>query len=316
MSYKGRTVAVVVPAHNEETQIKRVIDTMPPLVDYIVIVDDASTDRTAEVVMAELDNDPRVFLLIHEANQGVGGAIASGYKWARDNDVDMAVVMAGDGQMNPRDLPALLDPIVDHGINYSKGNRLIYPRARELVPGMRFFGNSVLSLMTKFASGYWHVADSQTGYTVADRKVLQTIDWDKMYKRYGQPNDLLIRLNIENFRVRDVPVEPVYNVGERSGIRIQRVIFTISHILFTGFFKRLNEKYIVRDFHPLIIFYAMSATFALLGLGFLMRTIFEWLHVGTAPPLSSMAFLFFLSMGFQSFAFAMWFDMEANRNLR
>lgn len=316
MSYKGKTLAAVIPAHNEETQIERVIDTMPDFVDFIVIIDDLSDDRTVDVVTRRLEGNERIVLLKHETNQGVGGAIASGYKWARDNNLDMAVVMAGDGQMNPRDLPALLAPIIEDGINYTKGNRLIYPRARELVPGVRFFGNSVLSLLTKFASGYWHVADSQTGYTVADSKVLKTIDWDKMYKRYGQPNDVLIKLNVENFRVRDVPVEPVYNIGERSGIKVSRVIFTISNILFKGFFYRLNEKYIVRDFHPLIIFYAMFGLFALLGLGFLVRSILVWIDAGAAPPMTTLASFFFASMSLQSLAFAMWFDMEANRHLR
>lgn len=316
MSYKGRTLAAVIPAFHEETQIARVIETMPDFVDHIVIVDDASRDRTSEVVASYIDKDTRIVLLIHETNQGVGGAIATGYKWARDAGVDMAVVMAGDGQMNPRDLPSLLDPIVDDGINYSKGNRLIYPRAKELVPGVRFFGNSVLSLLTKIASGYWHIADSQTGYTVADRKVLALIDWDKMYKRYGQPNDLLIKLNVENFRVRDVPVEPVYNIGEKSGIKVSRVIVTISNILLKGFLWRLREKYIVRDFHPLVLFYGMGVLFLALCLAFVIRVVLLWGAQGDAPLLSSMAAMFFWASGMQSIVFAMWFDMEANRHLR
>ena len=316
MSFHGKSVAVVVPAYKEETQIARVIETMPDYVDHIVIVDDASPDRTSEVVKSCMAGNPRIVLLIHEKNQGVGGAIASGYKWARDHDVDMAVVMAGDGQMDPADLPALLAPVADEGVNYSKGNRLIYPRARELVPGVRWFGNSVLSLLTKIASGYWHVADSQTGYTVADKRVLKTLDWDRMYKRYGQPNDVLIKLNVENFRVRDVPIKPVYNVGEKSGIKVSRVLFTISGLLLRGFLWRLNEKYVVRDFHPLVLFYALGAAFILFSLLFAVRTIWLWIDASTAPVLSGMASMFFASMGLQSIFFAMWFDMEANRDLR
>lgn len=316
MAFSGKTVAAFVPAFKEETQIARVIDTMPEFIDWIVIIDDASPDKTSEVVKAKMPDNARIILLIHEQNQGVGGAIATGYKWARDNDVDMAVVMAGDGQMDPADLPALLKPVAEEGVNYSKGNRLIYPKARELVPGVRWFGNSVLSLLTKIASGYWHVADSQTGYTVADRRVLQTIDWDRMYKRYGQPNDLLIKLNVENFRVRDVPIKPVYNIGEKSGIKVSRVLFTISGLLFKGFLWRLNEKYVVRDFHPLVLFYGLGAAFVIFSLLFAMRTVWLWAADGTAPVLSSMAAMFFASMGLQSIVFAMWFDMEANRDLR
>lgn len=316
MAFSGKVVAAVVPAFKEETQIARVIETMPDFVDWIVIVDDASPDRTSDVVKSKMAENGRIVLLVHEENQGVGGAIATGYKWARDNNIDMAVVMAGDGQMDPADLPALLRPVAEQGVNYSKGNRLIYPKARELVPGVRWFGNSVLSLLTKIASGYWHVADSQTGYTVADRQVLQRIDWDGMYKRYGQPNDLLIKLNVENFKVRDVPVRPVYNIGEKSGIRIRKVLVTISGILLKGFLWRLNEKYVVRDFHPLVIFYSLGAIFIALSALFFLRVLFLWAGAGDAPVLSSMATMFFASMGLQSVAFAMWFDMEANRNLR
>jgi glycosyltransferase involved in cell wall biosynthesis len=316
MAYKGKTLAAVIPAHNEETQIENVIDTMPDFVDWIVIIDDASPDKTSAVVRARMASNPKVVLLVHEVNQGVGGAIASGYKWARDNGADMAVVMAGDGQMDPSDLPSLLDPVVNDGVNYSKGNRLIYPNARELVPGVRFFGNSVLSLMTKVASGYWHVADSQTGYTVVDKSVLHRINWDKMYKRYGQPNDLLVKLNVENFIVRDVPIKPVYNVGEKSGIKVSKVIFTISGILLAGFLYRMNEKYIVRDFHPLVLFYGSSVFSFFLALIFLVRLMLVWIGEGEAPILSTIATMFFTTMGMQSLFFAMWFDMEANRHLR
>ena len=225
-------ICVVIPAHNEERNLPIVIRTLPDYVDAIVVVDDVSTDRTLEVVEEERHSDPRVVLIKHAVNQGVGGAIASGYEWARDNNMDCAVVMAGDAQMDPVELPILLGPCLRDGVNYVKGNRLIYQQSRHIIPGIRFFGNSALSLFTKFASGYWHVSDSQCGYTVADKAVLRRIDWSAMYRRYGQPNDLLISLNIQNFTVRDVAVRPVYGVGEVSGIKIKRVIFTISRVLF------------------------------------------------------------------------------------
>jgi glycosyltransferase involved in cell wall biosynthesis len=230
--YRNKKISVVVPAYNEETQIAIVIDTMPDLVDHIVIVNDLSKDRTAEVVTSHpAYGDSRIVLINHEENQGVGGAIATGYKWSRDNGIDISVVMAGDAQMNPADLPAILDPVVDDRVDYTKGNRLVTGEAFKRIPKIRFFGNSALSLFTKIASGYWHVADSQTGYTAINARALKVINWDKMFKRYGQPNDLLVKLNVEGFRVQDVPVEPVYNVGEQSGINIRKVIFTIGSLL-------------------------------------------------------------------------------------
>jgi glycosyltransferase involved in cell wall biosynthesis len=314
--YGNKAIAVVVPCYKEERQIGKVLDTMPDIVDRIVVVDDCSPDGTARVVEEWGAKDARIVLLRHEANQGVGGAIATGYKWARDNGMDIAVVMAGDGQMDPADLPGLLDPIVVDGVNYTKGNRLIWRGSFRLMPKRRFFGNSILSFLTKVASGYWHVADSQTGYTAADRQVLEAIDWDRMYKRYGQPNDLLVKLNVQQFRVRDVPVRPVYGVGEESGIKIRRVIFTISNVLLKGFLWRMWERYVVRDFHPLVFFYLLGVILLLIGTVLFGRTLLLWFRDGEAPPLSAISMMFCYSTGLQAIFFAMWFDMEMNKHLR
>lgn len=314
--YKEKRVAAVVPSYNEESQIARVIETMPAFVDHIVIVNDASGDRTAAVVEDCRTRDGRVVLISHEVNQGVGGAIATGYKWARDRGVDVAVVMAGDGQMAPEDLPNLLDPVVSGEVDYSKGNRLFTGEAFKEIPKIRYFGNAVLSLLTKIASGYWHVADSQTGYTAINRKALQTIDWDQMYKRYGQPNDLLVRLNLYRFRVRDVPIKPVYNVGEISRLKIRKVLFTISWLLIKLFLWRMKEKYIVRDFHPLIFFYMLGVgLFGLSGVLF-CRLVYLWVKMGFAPELTAIAWMFSFGLGLQCLFFAMWFDMEYNKDLK
>ncbi|MDR2442277.1 MAG: glycosyltransferase family 2 protein, partial [Deltaproteobacteria bacterium] len=255
--YKEKTVAVVVPAYNEEKLISTVILTMPDFVDYIVVIDDKSKDNTVKEVERLQKFQPKLVLLTHAQNQGVGGAIATGYKWARDHDIDLTAVMAGDGQMDPADLPSLCDLVAEEGVDYAKGNRLAYEESYHLIPKIRFFGNAILSFLTKIASGYWHIADSQTGYTVISLRALKALDWDKMYKRYGQPNDILVRLNIENMRVRDVPIRPVYNIGEVSGFKPRQVLWPISRLLIKGFIWRLWKKYMIRDAHPLILFIFM-----------------------------------------------------------
>jgi glycosyltransferase involved in cell wall biosynthesis len=175
--YGDCKIAVVVPAYNEEILISRVIETMPDYVDWIVVVDDDSQDGTAGAVRRYLsDQGKRLQLIQHETNQGVGGAIATGYKWCRDHEADVAVVMAGDAQMDPADLPALLDPVVTDKVDYTKGNRLFTGDAWNQIPRVRYLGNSGMSLLTKIASGYWHVADSQCGYTAINLKALKTID--------------------------------------------------------------------------------------------------------------------------------------------
>jgi glycosyltransferase involved in cell wall biosynthesis len=314
--YRDKSVAVVVPAYNEETQIMGVLSTIPPFVDWVVVVDDHSSDRTSELVRLQAMQDPRIVLLQHATNQGVGGAIATGYKWARDRGTDCAAVMAGDGQMDPSNLPMLLDPVVAGETDYAKGNRLVTGEAYRTIPRTRYLGNAALSLLTKIVSGYWHIADSQSGYTVISRHALEAIDWDRMYRRYGQPNDLLVRLNVENMRVRDVPVRPVYRVGERSGIRYHRVIFTISWLLFKLFWWRMKEKYVIRDFHPLVFFYLLAFLLMMLSAGFTGHVLVLWHRLGHAPELSTLGALFMFATGMQSLFFAMWFDMEANKDLR
>ena len=250
--YLNKVISVVVPSYNESHQIGKVISTMPEFIDYIVIVDDCSSDGMENVVKKYQEENKKVVLIRHLTNQGVGGAIATGYKWSRDKNVDIAVVMAGDGQMDPKDLPSILDPVVKGETDYSKANRLLSSGAIREIPTVRLIGNSVLSLLTKIASGYWHISDSQTGYTAINKEALRVIDWDLMYKRYGQPNDLLVRLNINNFRVKDIITRPVYNIGEKSKLKVRKAVFTISWLLLKLFFFRLKEKYVLRDFHPLV----------------------------------------------------------------
>lgn len=313
--YENHNICVVVPAYNEETQIAKVIETMPDYVNKIVIVDDCSKDKTVEVIKQHAENNSRVILIEHEVNQGVGGGIATGYKWARDNNMDVAVVMAGDGQMDPKDLPAILEPVIKDKADYSKANRLASGEAYKNIPKVRYFGNSALTLLTKIASGYWHVTDSQTGYTAINKKALRTIDWDKMYKRYGQPNDLLVKLNVFNFRVTDVVTDPVYDVGEKSGIKVRKVVFSIGWLLVKLFFWRLKEKYIIRDFHPLIFFYCLAMILAVMSLGFGVNLVCGWIAVGHVPQMSALALMFCLITGLQSGFFAMWMDSDYNRKI-
>jgi glycosyltransferase involved in cell wall biosynthesis len=314
--YKNKKISLVIPAFNEVTQIAKVIMTIPDFVDVIIVVDDASEDRTSNVVKKlSLYKSKKVILINHLVNEGVGGAIASGYKWALKNNFDIAVVMAGDGQMNPADLKTILDPLVRDQADYVKGNRLIAADASKKIPMIRLIGNIILSFFTKIASGYWAISDSQTGYAGINKKALRAINWDKMYKRYGQPNDILVRLNVAEMRVGDVIVEPVYNVGEKSGIKIHKVIFTISILMLRLFAWRMKEKYILRNFHPLVFFYFFGAICLVISLIFFVRFVLLWVNNGSVPELSFLIWLFTFSIAFNSFSFAMWFDYQENKHL-
>ena len=310
---EGKRVAVVVPAHNEETLIAETVRTIPGFVDRIYIVDDCSTDGTVAAVRAL--GDPRVELIEHERNLGVGGAIVTGYLKARDDRIDVTAVMAADAQMDPDDLETLAGGVARGEVDYAKANRLFTGQAWEVIPRYRYLGNAVLSLLTKIASGYWHVADSQSGYTAISLEYLDLLDLERVYKRYGFPNDLLVHLNVWNARVRDYPSRPIYGVGERSGIRLRKVVPTISWLLLKGFFWRMREKYVIRDFHPLVFFYALGLLMSAVGLGLgIALLVLRIMGNGITPATVVLVALLLIS-GSQFTLFAMWFDMESNRDL-
>ena len=315
--FEGAKVAVVIPCYDEGHLIDRVIETMPDFVDRLYVVDDKSNDDTAQIIRGFAEADPeRIQFIRHQVNQGVGGAIASGYKAALADRIDVTVVMAGDAQMDPDDLPAIVAPVARGECDYTKGNRLFTGDAWYIIPRVRYLGNSMISLLTKIASGYWHVADSQSGYTAIGLKALETIDWDKMYKRYGQPNDLLVRLNIHSFRVRDVTIRPVYNVGERSGIKPLRMIPRLSWLMFRLFIYRMGMKYVVRDFHPLVFFYAIGMILFLPGFLFGVYLILVRLFSGPVAGTSAIFAALMVLSGLQFLLFAMWFDMDHNKSLK
>ena len=310
---EDRSVAVVIPAHDEEKLIGATISGVPAFVDRIVVVDDRSKDGTAATV--EALNDPRVELIRHEQNQGVGAAIVTGYKRAREAAIDVTAVMAGDNQMDPSDLEKLVLPVARGEVDYAKANRLFTGQAWDLIPRTRYLGNAVLSLLTKVASGYWHVADSQTGYTAISLEYLRLLDLDRIYKGYGMPNDMLVHLNIWNARVRDFPSRPIYNVGERSGIRLRKVVPRISWLLLKGFFFRMREKYVIRDFHPLVFFYFLGFLMTTIGLALgIVEVVLRLMGNAITTPTIVLVALLLIS-GSQFMLFAMWFDMESNKDL-
>jgi glycosyltransferase involved in cell wall biosynthesis len=310
----GKSVAVVVPALDEERLIGATLAGIPEFVDHVFVVDDASRDATAQ--RARTIGDARVEVISHERNKGVGAAILTGYRRALAAGIDVTCVMAADNQMDPADLEAIAGPVARGEADYAKANRLFTGRAWELIPRTRYLGNAVLSLLTKIASGYWHVADSQSGFTALGRDTLELLDLDRIYERYGFPNDMLVHLNVINARVRDVPSRPVYGVGESSGIRLRRVVPSISWLLVKAFFWRMREKYVIRDFHPLVFFYVFGLLFLAIG-AVLGATVTVLRILGNELTVATVVLVALLLIAGLLFTlFAMLFDMESNRELK
>ncbi len=307
-------MGVVVPAYDEEALIAATLGGVSPLVDRIFVVDDGSSDRTGE--RARELGDPRVEVLTHERRSGVGAATLTGYRQALADGIDVVVVMNGDNQMDPADLPTLVAPVARGELDYAKANRLASGQAWQLIPKTRFFGNAILSMLTKIASGYWHVADSQSGYTAVSREMLERLDLDHIYTNYGFPNDMLVHLNVWNARVRDFPSRPIYGVGERSDLRYRHVVPRIAWLLLKGFFWRLWEKYVKRDFHPLVFFYVMGFIATVAGV-LLGMVVVGYRIAGYSIPIATVVLVALLVIsGLQFTLFAMWFDMESNKDLK
>lgn len=312
-----KKIGVVVPAHNEAKMIRQVIETMPRFVDKIILVDDASPDKTIKIAQeVAKKSHHRLDIISFKENRGVGAAIIAGYKRAVALKIDATAVMAGDAQMDPAELKALCLPIIKNEAEYVKGNRLIYGRAWEMMPKVRYFGNSILSLLTKITSGYWHVADSQTGYTAISLQALKNINLDDLYERYGFPNDLLVHLNIIRARVKEMPIKPIYHVGGKSGIRLWKVIPTIGWLLIRRFFWRMKIKYIIEDFHPLVFFYFSAILLSFVDLVLLGRLLWFIIAFGEIRSATALAFFFCLVMASQFTFFGMWLDMDYNKDLK
>ena len=305
--YRDLRVAVVVPAYNERRLVGRVITETPAWVDHVLVVDDASTDGTADV--ARQAADARTEVMAHTENQGVGGAILSGHQRALELGADVSVVMAGDAQMDPEYLPALLDPIANGEAQFTKANRFYSYGSFVGMPRHRIVGNIVMSFLTKAASGYWGLFDPLNGYTALHRSALERLTFDRIARRYDFENDLLIHLNILGVPARDVPIPARYG-EEVSGIRAGRVGLSMAVRLWKGFWTRIWRKYVVQSFSPVALL-----LFAGLGL------IFSGLAVGTfilvhtlGPPVASAGTVLLcvgpLLSGFHLLIFAMVLDIQ------
>ena len=307
--YHGARIAAVVPAYKEEKMISTVISTMPDFVDHIVIVDDSSPDATSDVVSAIAS--PRVSLIRHEVNKGVGGAIITGHRKALELGADVNVVMAGDAQMDPAFLPALLDRVTTDGYGFAKANRFFSPESFSGMPKYRVFGNIVLSFMTKLASGYWNLFDPQNGYTAVRAEVLKRVPLDHVSERYSFENDLLIHLNILQVPAVDVPIPAVYG-EEVSSIKLRRVIPELISLLTGGFWRRIWYRYVLWSFSPIALLLVVGLVLFFFGLGVAIWVCFQIAASVVATAATVMLAALPLMIGTQMLISALQLDIQAS----
>lgn len=312
--YKNNKIGVVIPAYNEAGLILDTLKNIPSIIDFILVIDDNSTDDTLENINKCKKVDSRIISLPNSSNKGLGYNLIKGYQYFIDKKIaDIIVVMAGDNQMDPNDLPTILDKIIDENIDYVKGNRLFHKEISSM-PRYRFIGNSLLTILTKFSCGYYSIMDPQCGYTGIKLNALSTIPIQTMTKRYGYNADILAMLNVYKFKVRDVEVRPVYE-NEKSKIKLFTYIFKTSFLLLKLFFYRMIHKYVIRDFHPLVLM-IFFGIFSLLFISvpLLFRIIYITSVIGYLPQTSLILFTLFFLTGIQSLFFGLSLDMSYNNN--
>ena len=312
--YKNAVIHVVIPAFNEAEFVGGVLRSMSAFVDRVFVVDDSSTDGTGEVVDA--CGDARVTLLRTPHNSGVGGAMVLGYRAALDAGADVIVKMDGDGQMDPAALPVLLDAIVERGADYAKGNRFLHREVVQRMPVARLVGNVVLTFLTKLASGYWNVSDPQNGYTAVRASALRVLSLDRLHRGFFFENDMLVRLNVHNFLVLDVPTPTVYG-SEASDLSIPAVMSTFPLLLLRRFAYRIADKYVLRDFSPIALFLFLGLLSMTFGTVVGMYLWYRGWATGLPTPTGSII-LFMLAevVGFQLCLQAIVLDIQSTPGRR
>jgi glycosyltransferase involved in cell wall biosynthesis len=306
--YKEHRIAVIVPAYNEARLVGQVIRSVPEYVDHCIAVDDRSTDDTHAAI--EGCGDARVVALRTPENQGVGGATMLGYAKALELGCDVAVKMDGDGQMSPEHLYLLLDALIEQGYDYAKGNRFLAGESLHAMPRHRLFGNVVLTFVNKLASGYWNVFDPQNGYTAIRCETLSRLDLRQIHRRYFFENDMLIALNFHNARVRDVAI-PAHYGAEESKLNPFHAGVTFPLLFIPRFWRRIYQKYVLRDFSPIALFLFMGLILFAWGVAF---GAYHWIlsvlteHVATTGTV--MLAVLPLILGFQLILQAVVLDIQ------
>lgn len=273
MAEENKT-AVVIPSYKVAKHIKDVLAGIPNNIDYIIVVDDKCPQNSGKIAEEIAIKDPRIHLVYHKKNGGIGTAVISGYKKALELNVDYIVKMDGDGQMNPNFIEKLLKPLIKNKADYTKGNRFKEPAYLKNMPRIRLLGNSMLSFLLKVCSGYWNIMDPTNGFTAIRTDMLKKFKFEKLSKRYFFESDMLIHLNIYNGVVKDIPMPAIYG-DEDSSLHIGKILLRFPFQLKHRFIKRILYKYFFFDFN-------MGSVYTLVGIPmFFFGSIFgiyRWIY--------------------------------------
>jgi len=272
--FRNYDIAAVIPAYRVEREIEAALASLPDFIRHIIVVDDASPDRTAELVEQASRRDGRVLLIRHEKNRGVGGAMVTGFRKALELGAQIIVKMDGDGQMDARHLPSLLVPLVRGQADYTKGNRFRDFQSLRQMPLIRRLGNMGLGFLTKVATGYWNVFDPTNGYVAIRAEALAQLPLERVDNTYFFETSMLGNLYLLGAVVRELPMPAQYR-DEVSSLLIHRVLLEFPLKLFAAFLRRLWLKNFIYDFTMVSVYLLTGLPLLLFGLIF---GIVKWIH--------------------------------------
>lgn len=275
-------LTAVIPCYNEAKLIGKTVGTLPAFVDAIILVDDCSKDNTLEVMGELARADHRVQIVQNEQNRGVGFSVVSGFRAALKSKTDLIMVLAGDAQCDPTYIKPMVDTLLESNVDYVKANRFMHSEALLQMPAFRRVGNIFITLVTKFATGYYTIFDSQNGYGVFKRQTLESVNLDSIGERYDYESTLLIELAITNASIKDVAVPAIYG-DETSSIPVLRTAHRTLRVLSRGFWRRIYRKYVLINFHPFALFLSLGLFFG--GLGLIIGLVITYLRIvyGLSP---------------------------------
>lgn len=302
-------IAVVIPCYQVSAHIHEVIRTIPPDIDWIIAVDDCSADDTAKTLGSLSSEDQRLIVLRHESNQGVGGAMITGYRKAMELGVDIIIKMDGDGQMDPGDIPALLRPILDGAADFTKGNRFRDLNALRRMPLARRFGNLGLSFLIKAASGYWNIFDPSNGFTAIRTEILRNLSMDHIARRYFFESSMLIELYHAGAVIQDVPMKARYG-DEVSGLSVSRTLFEFPPKLLVAFLKRIILRYYLFDFNIASLYLLFGIPLFLTGAIYGLINYIQYVSSHLPAPTGTVVIpTLLIILGFQLLLSAVNYDM-------
>lgn len=252
--YRDTRVAVVIPCYNEEKLITTTVNQLPKFVDYIIAVNDGSSDSTLNILKQLKKQKNKLQIIDNEQNGGVGKSLKDGYAYALEKTDATAIgVVSGDAQCDPNYLQPMLDDLIDRNCDYVKGNRFMQRQSLKSMPAHRKFGNIFISLLTKFSTGYYSISDTTMGFGFFKRSVLEQVDFSFVKNRYDYETSMLVALSIAKARIKDHAVPAIYG-SESSTINFLPTVIRVLRVVWVGFWQRVYYRYILFSFHPIIIF--------------------------------------------------------------